>query len=340
MACKNINSTSADGSDRNLPFNNSIYMTISHQEDQSLLRRKLMNLALAERLSKTKEVTEDSKIKNGDEFQLLGDKFNSSILNVEEYNYFKSNTAEVIISYPDRLDIYFVPTGIQREKAFMQLGLKNDGKLSWVGADTILVKDKVYYLLSASKRHLLENDVHFNQQKMSLGESFNEKNLTFSSTQVLELDIAVDYFQPETTYTLKYGAVANCKNDMREAGMCGSCNYQMETLTGRFIQAPMNNAELVDLDVFINGKKYALKELNPKLKNGHFLVDLNLKQLSEEEKISIHIQQNTQMPISKSIQAVGMTQYCINRNVTGSIDVTPSVRMNVEINVKGRELTL
>jgi hypothetical protein len=344
VACKNTNTTSTDPYARNLPFNNAIYLSIPHQDDQSILRRKLLNLSLNDQLKNIDEVDESAKIKNGDEFKFANNSFKSSVLNLAEYEKFKSNAAEVIVSYNNRLEIYFVPTGIERKKALAQLGVTAgpEAKLSWVGeTDTFLVKDKVYFLLSASKINLLENDAYFSQQKISLGDYFNEKMFTFSNNQILELEVNVDYSQKETEFAVLRGQKIKCTRDMQEAGVCDPCNYKLETPTGRLVKKDLESSELVDLDIIINGKIYPLKELSPvKTPNGNFKVILNLKKLIKTERASVQIFQNTQYPVLKQVQAVEVAPTCESKNISNTIDITPTVKMNLELNVKGRILSL
>ncbi|MDD4974322.1 MAG: hypothetical protein PHY93_08210 [Bacteriovorax sp.] len=342
VACKKINSTSTDPYARNLPFDNAIYLSIPHQEDQSILRRKLLNLNLNNQLKNLNEVDEASKIQDGDEFKFANNSFKTSSLNLNEYEKFRSNAAEVIVSYNDRLEIYFVPNGIERKKALTQLGVAAEpgANFSWLGdTDNFLFKDKIYYLLSASKTNLLENDVHFSQQKISLGDAFNEKMFTFFSNQILELEVNVEYSQKETTLAVLGGQKVKCTHDMLEAGVCDPCNYKLETPTGRLVKKDLESSELVDLDIIINGTIYPFKELNPvKEQNGNFKVILNLKKLIKTERASIQIYQNTQHPISKTVQAVEMAWTCAHKNVSNTIDITPIVKMNLELNVKGRTL--
>lgn len=342
VACKNTNSTSTDPYARNMPFENSVYLTIPHQEDQSVLRRKLLNLSLNNQLKGTNEVDEASQIKKGDEFKFIDDKFQSSSLNLEEYMNLRSSAAEVIVSYKDRLEIYFVPSGIERKKAFAQLGViaESEASFSWVGtADNFLLKRNVYYLVSATKVNLKENDVHFNQQRISLGDYFNERMFNFSSNQILELVINVDYSLRETSFAVLGGKTVTCKSDMREAGMCEPCNYKLETPTGNFIKKALESSELVDLDIIINGRKYPLNELNPvKDSDGNFRVTLDLKKLIKTDMASVQIYQNTQYPVLKTVKPVDIGANCTLMSVSKTIDVTPSVKMNLELNVKGRVL--
>lgn len=346
VACDTTNTTSTDPTVRHMPFDNSAYISIPHQEGQSILRRKLLNLSLTNQLKKAENpavMDEEMKIQEGDEFNFTNDAFQSSSLNLEEYKTFKSNAAEVVVSYQNRLEIYFVPTGIARNKAFTQLGVieEADATFTWVESpDDFLVKGKVYYLLSSTKTNLKENDGYYNQQKISLGEQFNEKILSFSSNQIVELELNVNYFLKETYNSLTINRpVKFCTLDMRDAEMCNSCSFKLEKLTGGLINKPLENSDLIDLDIIINEKKYPFKDLNPiKAKNGNFIVTLNLKKMSAVNGIIFQIRQNPPSQVFRNVAATEVSSYCRDSNTTLLLDMTPVVKMNAELNVKGRSL--
>ena len=73
VGCNNLNSTSSALSERNLPFDNTIYLTIPHQADQSILRRKLLNIELTNQLNDSEELDEKSQVNKGDEFLFVDD---------------------------------------------------------------------------------------------------------------------------------------------------------------------------------------------------------------------------------------------------------------------------
>ena len=345
VACNN-NSTSTNSSVRQLPFDNSAFLSISHQEDQSILRRKLQNFSLNAQIKKSvedhTELDPDTEIKNADEFKFTDDSFKESSVNLAEYKKMKANAAEVIVSYKDHLEIYFVPTGIARDKAFSELRVVTEPEANfyWVNStDNLLVKNKTYYLLNATKDNLKDNDIYFNQQKLALGADFNDKILSFSSNQILELEINIDYSLKETGLSLRGGQAYTCNHNLQEAGGCGSCEFKIEALNGNLIKQQLENTDLVDLELIINGKKYHLNELGPeKMLNGNFKVFLNLKKLIKEDTAIVQIYKSAEKQILKTVQAVEMGFQCMHKNVSDTIDITPLVKLNLEMTVKGRVL--
>lgn len=342
VACKKSNSTSNALNERQLPFDNNAYILIPHQEGESVLRRKLLNLALASELKTNLEMNESEKIIEEDVFKFKEDTFKLSIIDRAEYQNFKDNSAEVIVSYKDHLVIYFVPTGISREKAFRQLAVTpdNEAKFFWVETpDANLLREKTYYLVSATNNELKENDVHYHQSFTTIGANFNEKYFSFGSNQIVEVKVKADYFVKETAYTVLSGAKIRCKGSDWEAGLCVACQYKIEVPTGGLKKTILESSELVDFDIIINGKSYRLVEFKPlKDKEGNFIVTLDLKKILTTDTAVIEFRQNAQYPVSKLVRGVEYSLSCSNTGESKTIDVTPSLKLDVEMKVKGRFL--
>ena len=110
-ACHNQNSTSKDPSVRKMPFEASVFLSIPHEAEQSFLRRKLLNTVLNEDLQKNDSSVENRHevIGNEDQFKFVKGNYKFSFGELSEYKNAKGNSAEVIVSYRDHLDIFFVP---------------------------------------------------------------------------------------------------------------------------------------------------------------------------------------------------------------------------------------
>ncbi|MFA6238365.1 MAG: hypothetical protein WC635_13615 [Bacteriovorax sp.] len=342
VACKNENTTPAELSARKFAFDNTAFFTISHDEGQSALRKKLLNLALAGLLKRDQEPGEAEKIKSSDVFTVNGDVYKLPPHNFSEYKNYKENSAEIIVSYNNHLDIYFVPTGISKDKAFAQLGIypEQDSHFYWVeAAGTYLFKEKTYYLVSTTSKEMKQNDIHFNQTVKKIGNDFNEKYFSFSTNQILVLKIAADYKTRETTYVSRTGQkISKCD---WEAGTCGACQYKMEVATGAFIKQSLETAELVDLDIIVNGRNYPLAELKPaKDKDGNFIVTLNLKNMVATELAAIEFHQNPQYQVLKNVSGVEYGPSCSDKNDRSTIDVTPTLKIDLELTVQGRNLPI
>ena len=344
IACHEINSTSNSITARNLPFNNSVYLSIPHVEESSILRRKLLNSELDNQLDIFNENTDNTEIDTSVKFQFVDKNLKFSSLDNEEYNYNKVNAAEVIVSYKDHLDFYFVPNGIDRFKALAQLGLKPKVGSSFFwskNADTYLVKNKTYYLVEASKEEIKNNDIYFNYLTQKIGSEFNEKIFTFSKNQKISLKIKGDVFEKEKIVRQFNRSGLGSRNCDQEAGTCGRCTYKMEMPSGEFVKKSSSMKELSDLVVKINGEEHLLEEFNPiQNSEGEFLITLDLKKYTQEkeEEVIIEFQQKTHIPVIKQVTGVDYTPSCFEFKDKRSFDFTPKINIDLTAEVFGRNL--
>jgi hypothetical protein len=344
-ACHHLNSTSTDPNVRKMPFDNTAFLSISHTEEQSILRRKLLNEALTEELKKANrsESGQIMKIEDGDKFKFVNDSYKFTKGNFEEYKKMKANTAEVIVSYKDRLEIYFVPTGIRQDKAFNQLGLLTDTDSTFYwgeSTDAYLLKNKTYYLVHATRKEMKENDIYFNHFESLIGSDFNDKISSFAANQIIELKIDAAYLTRATSLVaINRGDKPNHKNCDWEAGTCSSCTFQIET-PGGLVRTPLSSSEQVDLDILINGRSYPLSELKPLIdQEGSFKITLDLKKMVNTDMASIEFRQNPQYPVTKNVSGINYSGSCSNGGITNVIDITPSLKINLGAVVLGRKLS-
>lgn len=342
VACKNSNTTPTALSARKLPFDNNVFLTIPHQEGQSQLRKKLLNITLASELNTKPDFTENEIVTPEDKFIFNKEVFKLSPLSQAEYQNFKENSVEIVVSYTDHQEIYFVPVGISREKALRQLNIVPgpDARFFWINvAEEYLNKGKTYYLLSSSIKEMKENDIHFNHQVKTIGQDFHEKYFSFANNQIVNLKISADYKEPETVYALAKGRNAKCTSAMREAGICDPCEYKIETPTGALLKRVLETSDLIDLDIVLNGRSYPLKELKPtKDKEGNFIVSLDLKKLIQTDMATMEFKQNAQYPVSKKVEPLEYLGACAGLSAGRMIDVTPVLKVNLELDVLGRFL--
>ena len=196
LSCQKENSTTNELSARNFNFDNHVYHSISNSEGQSVLRQKILNNLLENKLKIKNEIP----LKLTKDTSLLEDDIQKDVPNLTEYQQNRKNSAEIFVSYPDHLDVYFVPHGISRNKALLQLAIYPATGASFIWIDpegTYLMKGKTYLLISTSIQELKENDIYFNHSEVSGGKNFNENSFNFSNGLVVHLKIIAEYFERE-----------------------------------------------------------------------------------------------------------------------------------------------
>lgn len=348
LACKKENSTPSDLNARKFNFDNRRYHSISYSEGKSLLRRKILNRLLEEKIKITKDLTKDQN----EESKILADESSQLEMNIlkeipklKEYQEFKENSAEVFISYADHLDVYFVPTGISRENGLAQLAIVPTAGASfyWINSrDNYLMKGQSYYLISASNQELKENDVYFNSSTVKIGNHFNDTSFNFSNAQVITLKVNIDYFEKETAVNVFQGEKIYCKENALDIEVCsGPCEFSREALTGEFIRKKYDLTKANGLEVLINGSSYSLLDFVPtKDEEGRFLVEIDLKKLVTANKVVVEFRQNEVDQVFNYVSAFNYSKSCLNKVKDQKINFTPILNINLEMMVKGRRIII
>ena len=203
-----------------------------------------------------------------------------------------------------------------------------------------MLKNGTYYLISSNKKELKENDIYFSNSQNKIGTNFNENYFQFTNNQIINLKLSVEYFEKETSALNLTHPGPSLRNCDREAGTCGTCEYKMEKVTGALIKKQIPTINLIDFDIIINGRNYPISELKPKLDDeGNFIVTLDLKNLVLTDLVSVEFHQNAQLPVLKNIFGYDYSLSCFGRNDSSTIDITPSIILNLEANILGRKIT-
>lgn len=318
------------------------YLSIPHNDDSSLLREKLLHLKLASLLKQNTAV----KVEPQDLFKFSKETFQTNGSVQLEIEKLQSSSAEIVVSYDDHLEIYFVPTGILRDQALLDLRLKTEeGQLlDWMpGTPSILAKGQTYYLLSASRKEILTNDQKFSSTVVPASSDVKTIH-KFSPHQKILLSFSFVSFFPETTITsISGGPQAACKSDMREAGLCEPCMARIEKTTGKLVKQswlPQHSG----LVLMINGQEKLVKDFSPKFdeKSGVMTLVLELNTLAGEEKeVSVQFINPLALTQTKSAAAFGFSGNCRSHSaITSLLDLTPVVEMSYQMEIKGRNIQL
>jgi hypothetical protein len=327
ISCKKENVTLGE---KRMPFDHKSYLYISHEEDQSLLRQKLLNIALTERLKKEDE----SKIEAGDEFKMLDNSYSLAGNDKAEYQKMQGESAEIIISYKDHLEFYFVPMGIKKENALKQLGLEKEvgNSLFWVKeSPATLEKKHTYYLVEASNDEIKNNDVNFYEQTIN-SDQLTKSSMTFKSHQIVLLDFEINYLTKETAITVKKGPTRSCKRT--EGNEC-ECFYKIENLTDGLIKTSWKKDDL-GLFLKLNNQDYSLNSFDSLSGDGHLKLKINMNNYGGNDVAM------TVLPwrISSKIKAVAPFDKDSSCGILSNetLDLTPIIRSNLKLTVKGRSL--
>jgi hypothetical protein len=335
IACKNTNSTSAAGSSLKMHYENSAYLYLPHAVDASILRSKLLNLALTKKLNLPHEV----EIAADDELRFKKENYKMAENDLELFKKYKASCAEIIASFSDHLEIYFVPAGIVRDDAFSQLNIKQEeGKsLSWVmDSPAVLVKGQTYFLLSADLNEMKKNDIHFYKQK-NIIKGFTQKTFNLKSNQQLILDFKIDYFNKQMISALKSGQTRKCTRDMMEAGSCDPCDYRIDVVSGELEKKEWQKSDL-HFSIKINDKELNWDKFDLSVIDGHLKMKMDLEDYSSSDAVVLEISPFVIPQDVKNFKAYQISSSCQNKSMSIDQDVTPIIQTDLTMEIRGREL--
>jgi hypothetical protein len=154
------------------------------------------------------------------------------------------------------------------------------------------------------------------------------------------MEINIDYSLRETEIVEVKGKNLICPARIAiDGGGCGSCVYKIEEANGRFLKQSVDNIDFVNFYIVVNEKKYHLNEFKPeKMENGNFKFTIELKKLVKSEFGKVQFFQSPQQTVTKSVNGFEFTYQCRYKSVSNAIDVTPSMKINLEMNTLGRTL--
>lgn len=317
-----------------MPFDRQSYLYIPHQEDQSLLRRKLLHFRLNQILNEANT----QEIEASDVFEISNNHYQMNEKEIKEYNQLRASCAELIISFKDHLEIYFVPTGIDREVALKQIAIVPDigGAFFWKeNTPEKLLKGNKYYLLSTTLSEVKNNDIYFSSNKISLGDNYQNKEFTFAPNQQVVLDFDTQYLEKQVAIATRVGSRIKCTKDVNEAGLCYECNYKIEALTGGLFNREFK-VEEINLSIAIDGKVFSLLELGATIvSKTHIKVVLDLKKLATQDLVHITILNSLIKQITKDVSGFDFSDSCSWRIAKSSLDLTPVINKSLEMQIKG-----
>lgn len=315
------------------------FLVIPYNEDTSILREKLLHL----KLSSLIKADPGLSIDNEDQFKIGSDKIQLNKNEKRDYNKYKTNSAEVVVSFNDRTEIYFVPAGLLQEQALLDLHLKREEgeDLSWAPeTPSRFMKGETYYLLSSSKEELLINDQNFSFQKMDTAADTKNRH-QFSRFQKLVIHFQIDYFAKETSVVSINAPVGSCTKDMREAGMC-ECIASLEQPTGRLTKTSWS-LDSFGLALLINGKEYQTTDFRPQMAKDKqsFMIIVDLSKLNLSDNASVQFIEPRVVPIMKQVSANNKQGICRSGTYNSTVlDLTPVVNMTYQMDVYGRDLKI
>lgn len=242
-----------------------VSLSIADPDGQSLIRHKLLNIIVQNSLQKPL-LSNDHAIAKGDEL-IVGDK--KSTMSFGEERDFSQNEkwlSKVVVSFHDRLEIYFVKDGLYVSKLPELLGLHAGAERVFRWVDVPLSKTSkghTYYLVSLNREDLMENDSQFFQEEINLSEGHSGK--VFHILKRQKVEVMVDY-----EYSVQAGAIqefsgrfiTRCTRDMMDTGLCGPCYYKRLMPGGAYEKSEVKDLNQLGFAISINENQFPLSSLS------------------------------------------------------------------------------
>jgi hypothetical protein len=320
------------------------FLSFPHDENGSVLRNKLLNLQLTKELNLNDESTIDGE---KDYFNFNNEIFTLSSAEAKDYLKQQKLSAEIIVSYKDHLDFYFVPAGLTSDLALSELGLNTEDKneLTWaMGKPSLLGKGQVYFLINADKKELLRNDFNFFHFRFKDSESVSSAPLTyrFTNNQKVILRFHLNLLLKQTSVAEVRGQNRSCKKDEREAGYCFEpCTARIESDSGTLISQQWTS-EKIPMSFMINGKLFNAEDLNIVLNLDHTLtLELEFSKYTREPTVDFQVMPMQMPAVLKQVAGYDYSPNCKTSGwLKNTLDLTPQVQNVFQIDVFGREMKI
>lgn len=219
------------------------FIVIAHEKGSSVFRNKALNSIVE---TKFPSNNPNFEIKKGDE--LLG--YDMSERDRAFYEHNERTMAKVIVSFTDRLEIYFVPRKVAIPEITSQLKLTPEAerKFKLINPNGRYTEEgNTLYLISVNYEDLMENDKKFYQENFDLQDLKERSAFYVESYKEMVLSMSYEFFKERDITKLFTGPTIKCSRDLIEAGTCGRCEYKKSVPSGNFDK--IANPSLDDLGV-------------------------------------------------------------------------------------------
>jgi hypothetical protein len=324
---------------------NKVFLSLEHSQDASLLRQKLLNTIVQSALKEPLRKASDS-IGFRDEFIIGNTK--KDILAQDEVIYKENEQwmSKVIVSYQDRLEVYFVPDQILISRLVAVLNLKADADRDFLWVKPHLsatAKGSTFYLLSFNHDDLIANDEHFFQEDYDWGSDYSTKELNILKNQKIEIRVNYNFLtQSGVPQRFNGSNRLNCSRDLVEAGaFCGQHYYTRIVNGGSFEKTQMTDLTKLGLEIEIGNNFFNPVQLEAHLESdGLFTISANPSELMDLNFYKIAFKTFTPPAYIKKVVNYDLTPGCnpIHTSTTEAFSAQSSFSIRLKVMGRGERL--
>lgn len=318
-------------------FEQKDFLTIPHEENASLIRSKLLNI-IVEQTFPAQTLNPENSLKKNDELK----NFDMSERDLRNYQDKEKGFSKVIVSYPDREEVYFVPERVLVVNLVSELELAagTDRVLKMLPSDNDKTfKGGVFYIVSLNHSDLMKNDQRFYSIETSNMKNLTNQSLLIDSFKSVILSIDYDFYIQKLVTQSFATKAARCTRDTIESGECGRvCSYKRDMPAGDFEKASETSLNNLGLSVKYADRSVGLNDVEiVNKKDGHFEVKIeNVEALADN--FTLQIAQSSSATYQRSANGYAYSNDCQGheKNIYGNVTIQSKVNFSVTMTTFGR----
>ena len=272
-------------------FESKSYASFDHPSESSILRRKLLNYILEQKIAKRDSYNFTSDELN-EELKTAIENKKLNILDQEDYNNRLNFQEKIVILSDTNTEIFFVPKGVPFKEAFGYLKLTQPltNELIIINEPITTQKNHVTYIVPYTVNDLIENDKFFTKLEKRFDIQDESFALKVDNAQKLQIFSQSQFFIQNFQVARVAGTPKKCLRDLMEAGLCYNCSYEREVLLSDF--SPFVRLSTSHLDIVHNGSEQRRDK-----KDSSDKIQLFEVEFSDENEIEVALRNQKIEPI-------------------------------------------
>lgn len=318
-------------------FEQKDFLTIPHEENASLIRHKLLNL-IVEQTFPSQNFNPDNSLKKNDEL----DKYEMSERDLRNYQEKEKSFAKVIVSYPDREEVYFLPERVPVANLIGELELSagTDRVFKMFPTDNEKTfKGGVFYFVSLNHTDLMKNDQKYYSTQIINMKNFTNQSVLVDGHRAIILSIDYDFYLQKLAPQAFHGKPARCTKDSIESGDCGrKCEYLRNMPSGEFEKSSEPTIENLGFNVrYANGLVPGSDMEIVNKRDGHFELKIGPKEMLGDN-FTLELAKGASATYLRSAPGYAYSQFCNGGEiyVRGDVTLQSKVTFSVTMTTYGR----
>lgn len=329
MSCKKENFV--DNPTQNLRVFSRNALTVKHDENASVMRNKILNSFVEEKFPSNNlgnAISVHDELLDADMIQR----------DLSSYIEYEKNMSKFVVSFSDRLEVYFLPAGVSLTEVVSILDLKTEpGRVfKWIKHNAVQTSPGgKFFLASVNLEDIVKNDQNFYQEDKGLNKNVRQLSYTVTPGTALEVIGEYDLYRQKEGIVEILGANTYCRYAKGLGGTpgCGQCKYKIQSPLSEFEKMPTPSVTEIGLRIKINDGDYTIDELKPDLSERRFKFIIN----SEDKNVNFALSAGREyLDEIKTVQGFDFNISCSEKNAEAMNFLKKKLEFNFKMKVLGR----